>query len=80
MDDLIERIENARSDADYYAEQGDDDKARVVLSRDDCTELGKFLTKVFGLVLMGRQDSEVADQLAILGGAFEGESDEAEAE
>lgn len=75
MDELIERIESARSDADYFASEGKDDKAVVTLSREDCTALGKFMTKVFGLVLTGRRDEEVADQLAILGGAFEGEAD-----
>jgi hypothetical protein len=73
MDELIERIENARSDADFWASEGKDDNAVVTLSREDCTTLGKFLTKVFGLVLMGKQNSEIADQLAILSGAFEGE-------
>lgn len=76
MDDLIERIEDARNDADYWFGEGDADKATVTLSREDCTAIAEFLTKAFGCVLMGKQDSAVADTLAILGGAFAGEQED----
>lgn len=76
MGDLIERIENARSDADYYATRGEDDMSGVTLSRADCTEIGRILTEAFGAILMGKRDPELAEKIAIIAGAFEGEGDE----
>lgn len=70
-DDLIERIENARDDAAYWAKQGKADKAVVSLSLEDCAQIGALLTKAFGVILTGKRDTEVADRLAILGGAFQ---------
>lgn len=76
MDDLIERIDNARGDADYWVKEGKPEKAVVTLSLDDCDMLGKFLTEAFGAVMMGKQDMTIADKLAVLAGAFEGEQDD----
>lgn len=72
MEDLLERIENSRSDADYFAARGDQDKALVMLSLADCAAIGELLTKAFGAVLVGKRDPALADNLALLGSAFEG--------
>lgn len=75
-DDLIERIENARQEAAYWAKEGKSDKAVVPLTLEDCTEIGTLLTKAFGVIATGKRDMEVADRLAILGGAFWGEDED----
>lgn len=87
MDEIIEKIENAREDADYWAKQGKTDGSQHVtirLTRTECDEIAAFLTKAFGAVVTGTRDDDVSTNLACLGGAFEGEgisgSDEDEGE
>ena len=74
MDDLIERIENARTDADWGAAEGMTNGIDVMLSREDCAAISAILTKAFGCALMGKRDADLADMLARLAGAFEGDS------
>lgn len=77
FDEVVDRIEAARGDADYWASQGSAEKASVALSREDCAAISELLTKAFACAaVLGRRDSETADKLAILGGAFAGEEDE----
>jgi hypothetical protein len=76
MDDLIDRIENARSEAAYWAKEGKNDRAVVPLTLEDCAEVGALLVKAFGVIATGKRDMEVADRLAVLGGAFTGDDDE----
>lgn len=76
MDALIEKIENARSDAAYFAERGDQDKAVVALTIDECSQLGKFLASAFGPLLQGKRDAALAEQFVILGSAFEGDDED----
>lgn len=74
MDELIERIENARSDADYWFGRGDLEKATVTLSRDDCAAISKLLIDAYGCTLRGWRDTGVADNLSRLAWALEGEN------
>jgi len=77
-DDLIEKIENARDDAEYWRKQGKDDKAVVPLTLEDCAQIGALLTKAFGVIMTGKRDTEVADRLCILGGALKGPDEDEE--
>jgi hypothetical protein len=79
MDDLIERIESARADADWYAGRGDSQNAVVTLSIPDCDAISKLLTAAFGCALTGNRHAELAERLAILSGAFAGDGDDQEA-
>lgn len=72
FDALIERIENARTDADWSAQNGKEYDT-VSLSREDCSGIGGLITKAFGAALTGVRDSALAEKLAILSGAFKGE-------
>lgn len=82
MDDFIERLENARTDADWAATRGrhTNGEDQIMISREDCTAIGDFLTQVFGLVLLGKRDPDIADKIAILGGAFQGNSEDDDGE
>lgn len=75
MDELLERIEASRADADWAVRYGKDHDHRVHLSREDCDEIAAILTKAFGVCLTGKRDPDLADSLALLSGAFEGDGD-----
>ena len=76
LDKILDKIENARADADYFAKNGGDDGVGLVLSRDDCTQIGELLILAFGSALVGKRDSALAEQLSLLAGAFKGDTDD----
>lgn len=72
-DDLIDRIANARADADWHVGEGNAEGTYVSLSRDDCTAVAAILAEAYGCALVGKREPNLAETLAILSGAFEGE-------